>query len=415
MKKILCTTLPSNDLGLPARTVPVARELAAMGHKVAYCNPAPAPSKLIGEAGLENLTPPPWPMPSGFAPSTMEVWNVGHFWALIGYLDENFVRGSTEAMMALMTDYGADVIVDSWNISACLAARALRKPLVSIIQADMHPANRGFVWWKEPPPDVPSPVPALNKVLSDHGLSPVRKSEELHVGDLTLIAGTPETDPFSEKADVIHVGPILYQRPDAALPDWVAALGRERPLVWVYTGNPTYGPVAPWADSMVLLRGCLAALADEDVDVVLTTGYQQLPEDVVASLPANFRHEPYLPGLALAEKSDLLIHHGGHGSSMTGLLTGTPAVIVPTYSERESNARRVAALGAGAVVVPTEVASGEKDISVEELRSTVRQVLSDPSFASSARRVAETMQSYGGASEAARLIDRFAERAQQGR
>ncbi|MGB6837095.1 MAG: nucleotide disphospho-sugar-binding domain-containing protein [Dehalococcoidia bacterium] len=410
MKKVLCTTLPSNDLGLLTRTLPVARELAGMGHEVAYCNPAPAPAALIGEAGLENLPPKPWPMPSTFAPSTMEVWNLDHFWALIGYLDENFIRGSCEAMMALMTDYGADVVVDSWNISACLAARALGKPLVSIIQADMHPANRGFIWWKEPPPDVPSPVPALNKVLSDYGLPPVRRSEELHVGDLTLIAGIPETDPFPEKADVIHVGPILWQRPDAALPDWIGALSRERPLVWVYTGNPSYGPVAPWADSIVLLRSCVAALADEDVQVVLTTGHHDLPEDALASLPANFRYEPYLPGIAMAERSDLLMHHGGHGSSMTGPYTGTPAVIVPTYSERESNARRLAALGAAALVVPTQGASGEKDVSVEELRAKVRQVLSDPSFARNARRMAETIRTYGGASEAARLIDSFAKR-----
>ncbi len=88
MSKVLCTTLPSNDLGLLARTVPVARELASMGHKVAYCNPAPAPSKLIAEAGLENLTPPAWPIPTAFAPSTMDVWDLGHFWALIGFLDD---------------------------------------------------------------------------------------------------------------------------------------------------------------------------------------------------------------------------------------------------------------------------------------------------------------------------------------
>lgn len=415
MKKFLFTTLPSNDLGLLARTLPVARELAGMGHKVAYCNPAPAPTTLIAEAGLENLTPPPWPMPSGFAPSTMEVWNLGHFWALIGYLDENFARGSTEAMMALMTDYGADVVVDSWNISASLAARALGKPLVSILQADLHPANRGFIWWKEPPADVPSPVPALNKVLSEHGLSTIRKAEELHVGDLTLIAGTPETDPFVEEADIIHVGPILWQRTGAALPDWIAALDKEKPLVWVYTGNPSYGPVAPWADSMVLLRGCLDALADVDAEVVLTAGYQQFPDDVLSSLPANFHYEPYVPGLAMAERSDLLIHHGGHGSSMTGLSTGTPAVIVPTYSERESNARRIAQLGAGVAVVPTQGASGEKEISVQELRASVNRVLADPSFTNNARRVAETIGRYGGASEAARLVDGFAERGRRGR
>jgi len=63
-------------------------------------------------------------------------------------------------------------------------------------------------------------------------------------------------------------------------------------------------------------------------------------------------------------------------------------------------------------VVPTQGASGEKELSVEELRAKVRQVLSDPSFVPSARRIAETVQSYGGASEAARLIDAFAERAQ---
>jgi UDP:flavonoid glycosyltransferase YjiC (YdhE family) len=59
------------------------------------------------------------------------------------------------------------------------------------------------------------------------------------------------------------------------------------------------------------------------------------------------------------------------------------------------------------MVVPTEGASREKALSLEELRSKVRQVLSDPSFAANARRVAEDMRSYGGAAEAARLIDRF--------
>jgi UDP:flavonoid glycosyltransferase YjiC (YdhE family) len=94
---------------------------------------------------------------------------------------------------------------------------------------------------------------------------------------------------------------------------------------------------------------------------------------------------------------------------MTGLLTGTPAVIIPTYSERESNARRVAALGAGAVVTPTEGASGEKELSVEELLTKVKQVLSDPTFTANAKRVAERTRKYGGASEAARLIHDFAQ------
>ena len=408
MKKLLFTTLPSNDLGLLARTVPVAKELAGKGYEVAFCNPAPAPAAVIAEAGLANLPPRLGPWPTAFAPSTTEVWNIDHFSALIGYLDENSVRGGCEAMMGLITDYGADVVVDSWNATACLAAKALRKPLVTIIQADMHPANRGFIWWRDPPPDVPTPVPNMNKVLSEHGLPSISRSAELLVGDLTLVAGTPETDPVPEGANVIHVGPIVWQRPGAELPEWVSALGKERPLVWVYTGNPTYGPIAPWADSIVVLDSCVEALASEDVEVVLTTGHHPLLEDQVAALPSNFHYEPWLPGMAMAEKSDLLIHHGGHGSCMTGLCAGTPAVIIPTYSERESNARRVAAMGAGDVVLLTESGPEGKQVSVEELRTKVRRVLAEPSFKRNAERVAESIRAYGGASEAARLIDGFA-------
>jgi UDP:flavonoid glycosyltransferase YjiC (YdhE family) len=71
------------------------------------------------------------------------------------------------------------------------------------------------------------------------------------------------------------------------------------------------------------------------LQVVLTTGHQPLPNEVGA-LPSNFRHAPYVPGLAMARRSDLMVHHGGHGSLVTGLSAGTPAVIVPTYSERET-------------------------------------------------------------------------------
>ena len=414
MKKFLFTALFSNDLGLPTRAVPIARELAKRGHEIAFCNPAEAPKKLIDEAGLHNLEPKLRPTPTVFPPFTQQIWNMDHFWAAVGYQDENFVRGDCEAMMALVADYGPDVIVDSWNVSACLVARALRKPLVSIIQADMHPNNRGFIWWKQPPNDIPTPVPVINRLLAEHGLPPIGKTEELHVGDLTLVVGTPETDPVPEKADVIHIGPILWQKPGAKLPDWVGALDREKPVIWVYTGNPRYyAPVVTWADSIIVLHACIAALADEDVQVVLTTGHHALPVEA-ASLPANFRYQSYVPGLAMAEMSDLLIHHGGHGASLTGLYTGTPAVIIPTYSERESNARRIAALGAGDFVVPTEDASGEKHVSVDEVRVKVRQVLSDPSFTVNAGRIGEKMRAYGGAFEAARRIADFAARVETG-
>ena len=122
-------------------------------------------------------------------------------------------------------------------------------------------------------------------------------------------------------------------------------------------------------------------------------------------LPANFRYAPYLPGLSLAERCSLMIHHGGYGSCQTGLWAGRPQVIVPTYSERESNARRVAAAGAGIVVLPESNVSGtKKHLPPEALRDAVRLILSQPDYARSAGRLRDELRRYGGARQAARLI-----------
>jgi hypothetical protein len=93
------------------------------------------------------------------------------------------------------------------------------------------------------------------------------------------------------------------------------------------------------------------------------------------AVPSNFHHAAYLPGHAMAERCDLMVHHGGHSSVMTGLSAGTPAVIIPTITERESNARRVVALGAGEIVLPMDGGDGEKHIDVDEFSTKVQRVL----------------------------------------
>jgi UDP:flavonoid glycosyltransferase YjiC (YdhE family) len=85
-----------------------------------------------------------------------------------------------------------------------------------------------------------------------------------------------------------------------------------------------------------------------------------------------------------------------------------PAVIIPTYSERESNARWVAAAGAGTFVLPMEHSRARKHIQVEELRATVLQVLEDPAYTLAAKGISQKLQVYGGAQQAARLIEGLA-------
>ncbi len=408
MGRFLFTMLPANDLGLPTRLAPIARALADRGHEVAMFNPAPAPAKLIAEAGLKNLPMPTRPVPA-YAGDLLQVclaWDVEELFAAL-FANEELVRALTALHVDLIRDYDPDMVVDSFGPFACLAARILQVPLASVSQGSFHPQSDGFVWWAgERPAGLPSAAPEFNKVAAEYGVAPVERTVDLLAGDLSLIVGTPETDPVSATAKVTYIGPILWQRGDAVLPQWVSALGRDRPVVWVYSGNPRYAGASTPADSIVVIRAAIAALGDAAVDVVLTTGYQEVPDEI-GPLPANFHHAAYLPGIAMAAHCDLMVHHGGHSSVMMGLSAGTPAVIIPTITERECNARRLLALGAGEMVMPVNDAEGEKHIDVEEFRAKVQRVLKEPGYRSSARRVAESMRQFGGAGEAADRIERL--------
>jgi MGT family glycosyltransferase len=409
MSKFLFTMLPANDLGLPTRLVPIARALADRGHEVAVFNPAPVPAKLIEDAGLKNLPMPSRPMPgsSDDLAQASSAWDVEQmFGALFG--NDEFVRAATAAHVEVVRDFGPDVVVDSFGLFSCLAARILQVPLVSVLQGNFHPVSDGFVWWKgKRPAGLPSAAPMVNKVLEEYGVAPVTRCVDLLAGDLSLIVGTPETDPLPATADVAYIGPIVWQRGNATLPDWIDTLVRDKPLIWVYSGNPRYANAPTPIDSIVVIRAAIAALREAPVQVVLTTGYQDVPEEF-GTLPSNFHHAAYLPGRAMAERCDLLVHHGGHSSVMTGLAAGKPAVIIPTITERESNARRLAALGAGEIVLPVDGADGEKHIDVAEFSAKVHRVLNDPGYRRSALRVAESMRKFGGADEAADRIERFA-------
>ncbi len=409
MSRFLFTNLWSDDLGLPTRTVPIAVALSKKGHEVCFCNPAASPSTIIREAGLRNIPPEIHLSPALSVPWTTQVWNVDHFSALFGYTDEAYVEDCIGAVIRVIETFDADIVVDSWNLFACVAARIMKKPLVTVIQADMHPANKGFIWWKETPDDIPTPVPALNKILAKHGLAPLEKSSDLFRGDLTLCVGVPETDPIPEAEKVIHVGPIFYRKTAAKLPKRLNDLSREVPLIWVYSGNPEYFKgIRTWGDSIVVLEASVAAFAGRDVNVVMTTGHHELPEEL-CPLPENFRFEKFLPGIALALRCDLVIHHGGHGSTMTAAYAGTPAVIIPTYSERESNARRMAALGAAEMILPDTNASFERNVSPETLWETAMQVLVNPSYRENAKKISKKMVLYGGEQQAAKLIEGLAD------
>ena len=58
----------------------------------------------------------------------------------------------------------------------------------------------------------------MNKVLEAYDLEPVSTTAEFNVGALTLVLGTPETDPLPDNTNVKYIGAILWQKEDVDSP-----------------------------------------------------------------------------------------------------------------------------------------------------------------------------------------------------
>ena len=92
---------------------------------------------------------------------------------------------------------------------------------------------------------------------------------------------------------------------------------------------------------------------------------------------------------------------------MKSVTSGTPAVIVPTYSERESNARRVAAVGAGEYVLPKAENSRKKKIALAEFREKIECVLSTSTYLLKAQIQSQKLAAYDGLEKTVTIIEDF--------
>ncbi|MEQ1585399.1 MAG: nucleotide disphospho-sugar-binding domain-containing protein [Cyclobacteriaceae bacterium] len=440
-QKFLFTILPTNDLGLLTRSLPVAKELIDRGHEVVFSHPAAVPKKIIEEAGFDNLIPKlplyefafarlTWKkcfseefkedyggpfrfgyqliksLPYRSASWTNEVWDTDHASALTGLLNINFVLAQVDAYIDVIKKSNATSVVDFWNPFACIACRALKIPLITINQGDALPGSNGFIWWKQKPKNVPTVVPILNKVFELYKLNTINTIEEIHVGDLTLVVGMPETDPLRSPHNYQYIGSALWQNPKDKDPIWLHNLPKGMPIIWLYSGNPNYGGRSKIFDSESMLTACFKALEQENIHVVLAMGNHKLPKSV-GRVPENFRLVSFVPGLTMARHSNLMIHHGGYGSCQTGLVAGTPSLILPTFSERESNARRIALMGAGEYVTPQFNKKGSVDFDADEIRVKITEILSNPIYVENIKKWNQKLETYGGVKRAVSLIEDF--------
>jgi MGT family glycosyltransferase len=237
-------------------------------------------------------------------------------------------------------------------------------------------------------------------IRARHGLAPMGMSVTAFSGrmPLYLLPSTPAYD--RQRRDlppsVRYVGPCHWDKPGTAPPaPWLAALPRDRPVIYVTEGTMHSKPP-------MLLRAALKGLAPLAAQVIATTGKHRDPESLgLGAVPPNARVEQWVPHSDLLPRTDVVVTTGGTGTVLATLCAGVPLVVVPTAWDQPENAWRVAEAGAGIRLSPGECTP-------EGIRLAVERVLSDPSFRQNASRLGADFATYGGAAQAADLLEELA-------
>ena len=243
----------------------------------------------------------------------------------------------------------------------------------------------------------------LDRVRAAYGLAPMGCSVNAFTARLPLylVPSLPELDYARHDLppSVQYVGACVWSKPtDAAPPAWLDALPTDRPWVHVTEGSLHY-------QDPFLLRAAARGLADQPVQVILTSGPQRKPETLdLGGPPASNMHlEQWVPHADLLPRCAALVTTGGAGTVMAALQAGLPMVVVPTLWDKKDNARRVAQAGVG-VHLPAGQCTPAR------LRDAVERVVREPRYADNAKRLAARLAAAPGPPRAAELLEDLARR-----
>lgn len=96
-----------------------------------------------------------------------------------------------------------------------------------------------------------------------------------------------------------------------------------------------------------------------------------------------------------------VVHHGGAGTTATGLRAGVPSVVIPFFADQFFWGWRVSELGAG----PKAIARGK--LSSENLSANIIEAVNDKAMKSRASKIGKRIRAEDGVSNAVEIIDRI--------
>lgn len=188
------------------------------------------------------------------------------------------------------------------------------------------------------------------------------------------------------------VRPGAFATPGEDAPEWLTT-SSDKPLIYV-----TFGTVF---SNDAALAAVVEGIRDLDVRVAVTVGPHGDPNSLGAQ-PDNVHVARYIPQSQLLPHCAAVVCHGGSGTFLAALAAEVPQLCVPQAADQFFNASAGVRSGAGLALQPDEV-------NATAVGSSVQRLLTDPAYATAARRVSQEIASMPAPSTVAdTLAQRFA-------
>ena len=100
----------------------------------------------------------------------------------------------------------------------------------------------------------------------------------------------------------------------------------------------------------------------------------------------------------MANQADLVVSNGSLGTAIRTLLAGTPLLMLPLYLEHRITAQRIADLGAGLLLAPSNV---------DAMEHAVNRLLTDAAFTSGAESIRKKYEEHHTGATVDRVVGRI--------
>jgi len=330
----------------------------------------------------------------------------------VGYLSARELVPRVENEIRFFREVKPVAVLTGWCLSVTISTRAAGVPFVNVLhsttvreyyeaglQSWPDRSDFGFIrwlfrndkermnrWMSKLILKMAAPAKAYNTVGMKYRLPRFRNFIDLIEGDYTLLADIPEWVGFSEVRPSLHyIGP-LPARIESPVPDEVATMPRDKPIVYFAMGS---------SGKPSLIAEILTGFKDKPYRVIAPV--KSHIEHMTVDIPPNVAVTGFLPAHIVNPMADISIIHGGQNTVMNACLSGTPIVGIGMHPEQQANLDACVRKGFA-------IRLNKKRVVASDVLAAINTLLGDEHAKAAVETFREQLAEWDGPENAARFL-----------